>query len=57
MIFVYPNYYGLPVLKEEDADRGVCLSEFRGDDEYWDEDIDIFKQADDEYVEETLNIK
>jgi hypothetical protein len=54
MIFVYPNYYCLPVLKEEGYERDIHSAMFRAEDEFGDEDIDLFKQADDEYVEESL---
>lgn len=54
MIFVYPNYYGLPVLKEESYERSMRSAILSGDEEYDYDNINLFKQADDEYVEEEL---
>lgn len=53
MISVYPNLYGLPVIKlnddYEDGLRGIEPFEVEPE-----ESVDLFKAADDEYVKETL---
>lgn len=55
MILIYPNCYGLPVLKQTSYDDFMRVEDFGEDKE--ENNMDIFKQADDEYVNETIKKK